>query len=718
MDIQQFRKARSYLLEFASRARPNSMVWLSTIRARLYCAFGFAALLTMAGSLTALYEFTTIGAMTNEILSRSFPATTVSLRLAEQSANLVSSAPRLMTSPDDKARVDIINGIYRQAQILEEGIAHLRELGVVAANDIELKYNMLVQRLGALNEAVAYRITISSERKHLAFSIRIAHEALLDGLAPAIDDANFDLMTKSKNASPDSSLSSTLESLRRLLETQSESNLLAGLLTEASLVEDPSRLEPLRDLIGAARRKIERNLSRIDDVVQRKKLTGLYKQLGDIGSDDGIVALRSYELNRQRDAQISFTAVQSESASLKEVVNALVDEQGKIARQHSIHAEQQIRASQILLIGLAVIAVIGAALIGWLYVGRNIAHRLGLLSDAMRRIADGDLSVQIDDSHRDEIAVMARSLQFFRQATADAAAGRQNEIEKTRISDSRRQLIEAATQSFELAVSSVVQTLDRAAVSMDGSARDMADSADRNQQQALSTAAASEQATTNVETVAAAAEEIARSIEHIAARVAESATVAHQATGEAQAITAAVESLTASVEEIGQISNLIRTIAAQTNLLALNATIEAARAGNAGRGFAVVAQEVKALAGQTGQATEEITRQILRIEETTSRSVHTMKAIAATIAQLDELSNDVAVAVRQQDAVAQEIARNANAAAKGTRNVSANVSEVSSSAIRTGQVANTVLASAGELAEQSQLLRREVERYLAQVRVA
>jgi methyl-accepting chemotaxis protein len=722
MDIQRIRTARSSLLDLASRARRNSMVWLSTIRARLYCAFGFAALLTMAGSLTALYEFTTIGAMTNEILSRSFPATVVSLRLAEQSANLVSSAPRLMASPDDKARIDIINGIYRQAQGLEEGIAHLRKLGVIAANDIDLTYNTLVQRLGALNEAVAYRITISSERKQLALSIRIAHEALLDELAPAIDDANFDLMTKSKSAAPDSSLNSslnsTLESLRRLLETQSESNLLAGLLTEASLVEDPSRLEPLRDLIGAARRKIESNLSRIDDPVQRKNLTGFYKQLGDIGGDDGIVALRFYELNRQRDAQVSFATVQSEAASLKEVVDALVDEQGKIARQHSMYVEQKIRTGQILLIGLAILAVTGAALIAWLYVGRNIAHRLGLLSNAMRRIAEGDLSVQIDDSHHDEIAVMARSLQFFRKATADAADGRQNELEHARKSESRRQLVETATQSFELAVSRVVQTLDRASISMDSSARDMADTADRNQQQALSTAAASEQATTNVETVAASAEEIARSIEHIAERVAQSATVAHQATGEAQAITAAVESLSTSVDEIGQISNLIRTIAAQTNLLALNATIEAARAGNAGRGFAVVAQEVKALAGQTGQATEEITRQVLRIEETTSRSVHTMKAIAATITQLDELSNDVAVAVRQQDAVAQEIARNANAAAKGTRDVSANVSEVSSSAVRTGQVANTVLASAGELAEQSQLLRREVERYLAQVRVA
>src|SRR5476649_197005 len=141
MVIQRIRSAGYYLLELASRTRPNSAAWISTIRARLYCAFGFAALLTMAGSLTALYEFTTIGAMTNEILSRSFPATVVSLRLAEQSANLVSSAPRLLAAPDDNARVDIINGIYRQAQGLQDGIAQLRKLNVAAANDIDLTYS-------------------------------------------------------------------------------------------------------------------------------------------------------------------------------------------------------------------------------------------------------------------------------------------------------------------------------------------------------------------------------------------------------------------------------------------------------------------------------------------------------------------------------------------------------------------------------------------------
>lgn len=696
----------------------NRSGWLSTIRARLYLAFGFATALTIVSSTIAFYEFTVISATTNEILSRSFPATVVSLRLAEGASGLVASAPRLITATDDKTRVEITNGINRQAKNLEEGIARLRTFDIAKADEIDVTRDALVQRLGALNQAVTDRIVMSNKRRRLVLSIRTAHEALLDGLAPAIDDVNFDLMTKSKAAGMDSTLNSTLESLRRLLETQSESNLLAGLLTEASLVDDPNRLVPLRDLVGAAKRKIETNLSAIADPAQQEKLTTLYKQLGDIGADDGIIVLRSFELNRQEDAQLALAAAQSEAVKLKQSVDALVEQQDQNAQKNSLRAAQQIRAGQILLIVLAFAAIIGAALIAWLYVGRSIVRRLGLLSDAMRRIANGDLNVEIQDNRGDEIADMARALLFFRQATADAAAAHQNEIEQARTSEARRQLIETATQSFELAVSNVVQTLDRAAKAMDGSAREMADSASQNQAQALATAAASEQATANVEIVATAAEEIAQSIEHIAARVADSATVARQATSEAQAIAGAVENLSASIGEIGEFSNLIRNIASQTNLLALNATIEAARAGDAGRGFAVVAQEVKSLATQTSKATEEITRQIMSIGETTSQSVQTMKTIVATIIQLDNLANDVAVAVRQQDSVTQEIARNASAAAKGTRDVSVNVSEVSSSAAKTGQVANTVLTAAGELAEQSNLLRQEVERYLAQVRVA
>ena len=712
------RSLRAALLALISHIGPNGVALFSTIRARLYCAFGFAAVLTIVGSVTAVYEFTTIGTTTNNILSYSFPATVVSLRLAEEASSLVSATPGLMTATDDKTRIEITDRINQQAKGLEEGIARLKALGIAKSNDIDVTREALIQRLATLSQVVKDRIVISNERYYLSSSIRTAHEALIDALAPAIDDANFDLMTKSKPAGIESALNSEIEYLRRLFETQSESNLLAGLLTEASLVNDSSRLEPLRDLMGSAMRKIEANLSEIRDPALQQTLKANYKELSVLASDDGIVVLRAYELGRQRDAQLAFAAAQSEAAKLKQTVDALVDQQSETAKINSLHAADQIHSGKILLIVLAVAAILAAILIAWLYVGRNVARRLGLLSDAMRRIADGDLNVQIEDRRGDEIADMAGALRFFRQTTVDATAAHRKEIEQARALESRRQTVEAATQCFERAVSKIVQTLDRAAKAMDSSGRDMAASASRNQGQALATAAASEETMVNVEIVATAAEELARSIEHITARVAGSAAMARQATSEAQAITGTVECLSESVEEIEEVSNLIRNIAGQTNLLALNATIEAARAGEAGRGFAVVAQEVKGLAAKTGKATEEITRQILTIEETTSRSVQTMKAIAATILQLDNLANDVAVAVQQQDTVTREIARNASAAAKGARDVSANITEVSSTAVKTGEVAGTVFTAAADLAEQSQQLRQEVERYLAQVRVA
>jgi len=707
---------RAQIPKTAPKSAPSAG-WISTIRGRLYLAFGFAASLTIIGASVAFYEFTVIGLTTNEIVSRSLPTTAVSLRLAEQASSLVSSGPRLMAASTDAIRAEIMDNIGEQEKNLENGIARLKKLGITKGDDIEASRKALSERLHALDGTISNRIIMSNERSYLASSVRAAHEALLIGLAPAIDDANFDLMMGAKQDGV-AALDTRLEYLRRLLETESESNLLAGLLTEASLVTDPRRLEPLRDLIDSAQRKITKDLNAITDGAQKQKLMALYKQLGSIGADDGILAARAYELSQQQEAQVAFNAAQAEATRLKDAVDTLVEDQSRIAQEISAYASGQIRSGQLILTVLSIAAVLGAALVAWLYVGRNVARRLGFLSDAMRRIADGDLNVEIQDNRGDEIADMGRALVFFRQATADAATARRKESEQTRTLESRRQLVETATHEFERAVSDIAKTLDRAAAAMDSSARDMANSATRNQEQALATAAASEQATTNVGIVATAAEEIAQSIEHIAARVANSATIASQATGEAKAITDAVESLSASVDEIGEVSDLIISIAAQTNLLALNATIEAARAGEAGRGFAVVAQEVKGLATQTGKATEEITRHIVSIEQTTARSVQAIKKIAATIEQLSDVANDVAVGMRQQDAVTQEIARNAGAAAKGTRDVSENVTEVSNSAVKTGQVASTVLTASAELAEQSHLLRQEVERYLAQLRVA
>jgi phosphoglycerate-specific signal transduction histidine kinase len=148
--------------------------WLSTIRGRLYLAFGFAASLTIIGSSIAFYEFTVIGLTTNEIASRSLPTTTVSLRLAEQTSSLISSGPRLMAAGTDAIRSEIMENIGKQEKNLEDGIAHLKKLGIAKADDIEASRKALADRLQTLNEAVSHRIIMSNERAYLASSVRAA----------------------------------------------------------------------------------------------------------------------------------------------------------------------------------------------------------------------------------------------------------------------------------------------------------------------------------------------------------------------------------------------------------------------------------------------------------------------------------------------------------------------------------------------------------------
>jgi methyl-accepting chemotaxis protein len=690
----------------------------NTIRSRLYLAFGVAAGMTVVGSLFALYASANISATMTEIVSRSMPATVESLRLAEEASTLVASAPRLMTASDDKRRDEIARDIAAQSRMLSDRITRLRQLDASQNDEIEVARAAMVERLDALNQAVTERIKISAARRALALSVRKAHEGILEAITPAIDDANFDLMTRDQGAGGNAGLNQSIEALRRLLEIQSGTNLLSGLLIESSMVTDVASLAPMRDPIASAQRGIEGNLKALPQTEQTQKIAVLYQKLAVVAGSDGIVAQRTNELNREQDARQVYAAATAEAARLRNAVEGLIERQGKFAQALSGRAISQISVGRILLIILSIAALAAAGLIAWLYVGRSIVGRLALLSGAMRRIADGESDVAVPVGGQDEIAGMAKALLVFRQAIAEVSVGRQREADRAEDSELRRQRVEAATQNFEHAVNEVIQALDGASKSMDGCAHIMADAADHNKTRAAAAATASEEATTNVSNVAMAAEEIAQSVEQISTQAARSADIARQASDETKAIIATVEQLVASVGQINNVSNLIRDVAAQTNLLALNATIEAARAGDAGRGFAVVAQEVKSLAGQTEKATGDITQQISSIEVTTSQVVQAMKAIAGTIAQLDENASDISVAVQQQDAVSKEIARSANAAAERTRDVSMSVVQVSDAAAKTDQVASAMLNAGGELATRSGKLRAEVERFLSQVRVA
>jgi signal transduction histidine kinase/DNA-binding response OmpR family regulator len=397
------------------RGRAATLSWMSTIRARLYVALGFMAGITVVCSLIALYAFTNIGGTTTKIVSQSMPETVHSIRLAEGTSGLVASAPRLMTAEDESQRSEIAEQIARQTRDFLARIDQLRVLDAKVGREIHAAQIAMIDRISALNQAVTERITTSGQRQAMAASIRKAHEELLIGLTPAIDDANFELMTKSQGAENKAASNQAIESLRHLLEVQAEANLLAGLLIESSMVTESVRLQPLRENIDAARRRIETSLNALADPEQRKRLIGLHERLAAMAGQDGIVDVRARELLRQQEAQLAFAATQTEAVKLKQAVDRLVEQQGKDAAAVSARAAEQIRSGRILLIALSIVALVAAALIAWLYVGRNIVSRLARLSSAMLAIAAGRRESAVPVTGADEIGAMGRAVEVFRR---------------------------------------------------------------------------------------------------------------------------------------------------------------------------------------------------------------------------------------------------------------------------------------------------------------
>ena len=278
--------------------------------------------------------------------------------------------------------------------------------------------------------------------------------------------------------------------------------------------------------------------------------------------------------------------------------------------------------------------------------------------------------------------------------------------------------MEKMADDFEGAIGNIVETVSSASSQLEASATTLTSTAERAENLTTRVASASEQASTNVQSVASATEEMASSITEISRQVQESARMAGDAVGQARTTTDRVSELSKAATRIGDVVELINTIAGQTNLLALNATIEAARAGEAGRGFAVVASEVKALAEQTAKATGEIGQQISGIQAATQESVNAIKEISGTIEKLSEISSTIAAAVEEQGAATQEISRNVQQAAQGTQQVSSNITDVQRGASETGSASTQVLSAAKSLSGDSGRLKAEVSKFLTSVRAA
>ena len=402
------------------------------------------------------------------------------------------------------------------------------------------------------------------------------------------------------------------------------------------------------------------------------------------------------------------------------LMRAAVDTAEKLTEEAKNDAAAEMRFASRVSFASAIIVMM--TLIGsviFTFVG--VARPLTRLNGALGKMAAGELNVEIPGASRgDEVGDMAKTVVVIRE-NAEQKARVEAEVQANQdkiAAEQRKRDMHKLADAFEGAVGEIVETVSSASTELEASASTLTSTATRTQELTTMVAAASEEASTNVQSVASATEELTSSVNEISRQVQESARMAHEAVEQARKTNGRVGELSQAANRIGDVVELISTIAGQTNLLALNATIEAARAGDAGRGFAVVASEVKALAEQTAKATGEIGQQITNIQAATQESVHAIKEISGTIERLSEISATIASAVEEQGAATQEISRNVQQAAQGTMEVSSNITHVQRGASETGSASSQVLSAAQSLSSDSNRLKLEVGKFLNSVRTA
>jgi methyl-accepting chemotaxis protein len=405
---------------------------------------------------------------------------------------------------------------------------------------------------------------------------------------------------------------------------------------------------------------------------------------------------------------------------LADAVNTNVGTGQAEVKQSVEDIDTEIATTTTTLMAVSLIGLIAAATILWVMIQFFVVKPIAGITGAMGLVAAGNLETQIVGAERkDEVGKLAASLQVFKETAIETRRlNADQEALKAKAAADQKAALNRMADEFEQSVGGVVNLVAASATEMQQSAQTLSAAAEETNRQTTAVSAATTQTSANVQIVASAAEELSSSINEISSQVQGSNQATLEAVEQVEKTSGAMNNLHKVAQNVGEVVELIRDIANQTNLLALNATIEAARAGDAGKGFAVVAGEVKTLAAQVSNATNDISGRIKDIQDAANDARSAIDLISKSITNVNQISGVIASAVVEQQAATQEIAGNVQQASSGVDEVSSNMSGVAQASNEVGSASSQMLGASKELSVQAEKLRSEVSNFLATVRAA
>ncbi len=342
------------------------------------------------------------------------------------------------------------------------------------------------------------------------------------------------------------------------------------------------------------------------------------------------------------------------------------------------------------------------------------------LSEVMRKLTEGDLDADVPYiSQSTEIGEMARKVDIFKSNAIEKVAleQAQKEAELQQKSD-KKKTMESLANRFELQVQVIIEEVVAEVEKVKSIAEQMNATIRSNSEKTSAAASAADDTSRNINTVASAAEEMTASVREMADQIEKSSgSVSHAVSANRNANEVAAM-LGAAANKIGEIVSLIQSIAGQINLLALNATIESARAGEAGRGFAVVAGEVKNLAAQTASATDEISSQVVNIQDVARQVMAALSSINGSIEQVAGYATSISAAINQQSAATGEIAQNIASVASRTQQISTDITDVNNASATAQDNAAAAIAAVASLVANTDRLSVAMEAFVEDVRAA